>query len=219
MFKRFFTNLFEDLIRNIGGGVGRKLRYIYYRNIFAKCGENVVIDIGVKFGNPKNIFLGNNVWIDDYVILMAGKVLCENVTFKENENYHGNEGEIHINDYVHIAPFSILQGHGGISISEKSGIAAGSKLYSMSNHYSFENSTNKEKRFYPSPLMDKNSQSIIIGPISIGVGCAIGLNSVILPGTNIPNGMWLGVNSYLSSGVFIEDAIYASRPAQRIPTT
>lgn len=219
MIKIFFANLIEDFIRNIGGGVGRKLRFVYYRNKFANCGENLVIDIGVKFGNPKNIFIGNNVWIDDYVILIAGKVVCENVTIKENRNYHGNEGEIHINDYVHIAPFSILQGHGGISINEKSGIAAGSKLYSMSNHYSFKNSTNKEKRFYPSPLMDKNSQSIIIGPISIGVGCAIGLNSVILPGTNIPNGMWLGVNSYLSGGVFIEDAIYASRPAQRIPTT
>jgi acetyltransferase-like isoleucine patch superfamily enzyme len=58
-----------------------KSHYMGLANDFRFIGKNVTIDYGVSFGNPKNIYIENDVFIGANVILNAGKggsiKLCE----------------------------------------------------------------------------------------------------------------------------------------------
>ena len=128
-------SIIESLIRNISGRLGIVLRRKYYSKRFAKCGENLQIDEGVIIQGAKDMFFGDNVWIDKYCILMAGKVSIssEQLKIKPNKNYKYNEGELHIGSNVHIAPQFIIQAHGGVSIGDFFTASAGSKIYSLSN--------------------------------------------------------------------------------------
>jgi galactoside O-acetyltransferase len=211
MLKRIFLNLIEGFLRNIGGPIGIKLRYFYYKYRLGSCGKNVVIDIGVAFESPKDIHLGNNIWIDKYVLILAGKPnLARNVLIKENTNYKFKIGEIHIGDGAHIAPFVVLQAHGGISIGDKVGVASGSKLYSLSHHYRNLNDRTDKRKYYFTPMVGNDEQALIAAPITVGNGCAISLNSIILPGTVLPDHVWLGTgvtaqgSSYSNSTVYYE---------------
>ena len=80
MLKRFFFPLIESFLRNISGGLGRKLRYYYYRTRLGACGKNVFIDIGVIFNNPELIFIGSNVWIGANCVILPGTQIGDEVT-------------------------------------------------------------------------------------------------------------------------------------------
>ena len=100
---------------------------------------------------------------------------------------------------MHIAPFSLVQAHGGVKIGENVTIASGSKIYSLSHHYKNLNNPDDPKRYSFSTMAKPEDQFLIIGNVIIEDHAAIGLNSVILPGTHIPNGTWIGVMSTVSS--------------------
>ena len=50
-----------------------KSYYMSLANDFRDLGDNVVVDYGVSFGNPKNISIGNDVFIGADVRINAGK--------------------------------------------------------------------------------------------------------------------------------------------------
>jgi galactoside O-acetyltransferase len=212
--KVILFSLIETIIRNIGGPIGRRIRFQYYRRRLAHCGKNVVIDIGVIIENPEKVFIGNDVWIDNNVIIMAGFIsTIDNVAIKKNLCFNKEIGEVHIGDFVHIAPFSVIQGHGGVYIGSKSGIASGSKIYSLSHHYRNLNDRNDTKQYYFSPMVTLQEQFFVASPVYIGEGSAIGLNSVILPGTVIPDGTWVGVNTYMTGSDNLGNSVYATQSA------
>lgn len=188
----------EFSIRNLPGGIGRKIRYYYYKLRLAKCGKNVVIDVGVIIQNPKSIYIGDNVWIDKNVILIAGKLKKGRKKMqKENSDYSFLEGELHIHKNVHIAPFVLIQAHGGVSIGENCGIAAGAKLYSTSHHHSNNLDKSDNKDYIGSTMAPFEDQFLVIGPIVMKEKSVIGLNSIVLPGTTIPEATWIGLNTYI----------------------
>ena len=174
--------------------------------------------MGVVMENPGNIFLGDNVWIDNYVILLTGKPKKNGIKIyrKSNSEYSNGEGELHIGNNVHIAPFCVLQAHGGIAIGNNCGVAAGSKIYSYSNHYKNLNDPTDKGEYYFTPLANLENQAYILSPIVIKDNCAIGLNSVVLPGTIIPKGTWIGVNTTIQGTAIKENSIYAGDPAKFI---
>jgi acetyltransferase-like isoleucine patch superfamily enzyme len=89
----------------------------------------------------------------------------------------------------------LVQAHGGVAIGKYVTIAAGSKIYSLSHHYRNLNDENDSKRYSFSSTAPKEDQFLIVGNVHIGDKAAVGINSVILPGTRIPNGTWVGVLS------------------------
>lgn len=206
--------IIESFIRNLPTTFGRKIRGYYYNKRLASCGKNLIIDKGVFIYNPKKIFLGDNIWLDDHCILIGGSSysMVKHI-LKPNENYVYNTGEIHLNGNNHIAPFAIVQGHGGVNIGMDVTIGAGSKVYSMSHHYKNIEDNNDGKNYFFSSMSKLEDQYLIISPVSIGNGCAIGLNSVVLPGTNIPDGTWIGVNSTVA-GNLEANAVYVSKNAE-----
>lgn len=209
MIKILILSFIEGLIRNIGGVIGIKIRYYYYKKRLGGCGKKVVIDIGVVFQSPKDIFIADNVWIDKYVLILAGKPnVNRKIKIKELSAYENKIGEAHIGQGVHIAPFVVVQAHGGILIGDKVGIASGSKLYSLSHHYRNLLDKKDKSQYYFTPMVDENEQSLIAAPIVVGKGCAISLNSIVLPGTIIPDGTWIGTNVTASGIDYSVNSVY-----------
>ena len=84
--KNLLLNIIESIIKNIEGELGFKLRRVYYSNSFGSCGKNIKISKGVVFEGLKDIYVGDNVWIDNYCILIAGKVNLESNNLKTINN-------------------------------------------------------------------------------------------------------------------------------------
>jgi len=213
IFKTVLYSLIESSIRNISGPLGRKLRYWYWSKRFKKCGKNVLIDEGVIIQGAEWISIGDNVWIDKYCILMAGPVNLEGkiVKKKSNRNFIWNEGELIIEDNVHIAPFCIIQAHGGVYIGKNSGLSSGVKIYSLSNLPN--DPQDISNIIYFTPLNEKSAY--FCSPIVIEENVGVALNCVILGGVTI------GKNSFISIGSVVLTSIpensYASgNPAKKI---
>lgn len=208
-------SLFETLIRNIGGALGRKIRYHYYKKRLGACGKNVIIDIGVIITSPRNIFLGDDVWLDNYTVLIAGPFKKDRLYIeKVNEAYNFSAGELHIDSGVHLPPFVVLQAHAGIWIKKNAGFGAGAKVYSLSHHHSNLNNKNDQNQYALSSMAPKEEQFLISGPVVIGEKAAIGMNGVVLPGTHIPKGTWIGVNSYIQGNNITPHTLYSSPKAE-----
>lgn len=199
------------------GPLGFQLRYHYYKRKLRYLGKNVKIDIGVCIQNPQCVSVGDNTWIDKYVILLAGKptVGKRKIFRKSNNKFKGKEGELIIGKNVHIAPYVLISGMGGTFIGNNLTIASGSKVYSFSHHYRnlLDLSDNYDYKF--SSMSPENEQFLISAPIVAENNSAIGLNSVILPGVTIGKNSWIGANSTVKQSI-PPDVIAFGSPARVI---
>ncbi|MDI1323222.1 MAG: hypothetical protein PSV36_10765 [Algoriphagus sp.] len=201
---------YEGLIRNIGGGLGRKVRYQYYKKRLARCGENVNIEEGVYFENPKDIELSNNIWIDKQAILIAGAFNSVNRKYHQKGESIIPWGKLLIDDGVHLAPQTVIQAHGGLRIGKNVTIAAGAKVYTLSHHYKNLEDVTDSKRYSFSSMAAREDQFMIVGNVIIGNNAAVGLNSVILPGTTVPEGTWIGVLSNPNNQPLTPNSVFSS---------
>lgn len=210
--------IFEGLIRNVGGKTGQIIRYWYYRRRLGRCGKNVVIDVGVIFQNPRDIFFADNIWIDRYAVLIAGKFVPGQRKYveKTNQDYQGTPGQLTVESSVHIAPFTVLQAHGGMSIGKNVTIGSGSKVYTLSHHYKNLTDPADQKRYSFSSMAAPEDQFLIVSPVVIADYAAVGLNSVVLPGTTLNRGSWLGVLTHTQPGPTEPNAVYSSEKANKI---
>jgi acetyltransferase-like isoleucine patch superfamily enzyme len=188
----------EWLISNLPGPLGRKTRYAYWKIRMAHVGPRVTFGIGVRVGNPEFVSIGANTWIDDYVILLAGPPGGgrQFVARKPNPNFVGSEGELRIGRRCHIAQSVVLQAHGGLTIGDSSGVASGAKLYTLSHHYRDLTGRGDPAVIYKfSPCAPEEEQALIASPVVLEDSTAIGLNAVVLPGSTIRQGSWVGALS------------------------
>lgn len=180
------------------GAVGNKLRYLYYKRKLRLLGRSSVINVGVQISGAQFISIGENTHIDKFCILVAGPVHKGRriLTYKQNINYKGEIGELRIGNRVHIAPYVLINAHGGVSIGNDLTIAAGAKIFSISHHY--RNICNPDdKTFYKfGSNVPEEEQCIIVGPVVIENNTAVGINSVVMPGVTIGKNSWLGMMSY-----------------------
>lgn len=201
-----FFDIVETIIRNISGRLGIFLRRLYYSKRFAQCGKNLRIDEGVIIQGAEYIYIGDNVWIDKYCILIAGKVdiQSERVKVKQNKNYPYREGELHIGSNVHIAPQCIIQAHGGVSIGNYFTASAGSKIYSLSN----------DVRKCKHGTQFSNEIWYILAPICIEDNVWLGLNTIVLSGT-IKKNSFIAPNSVVMTDIE-ENSFASGNPAKKI---
>ena len=218
---RFFKFFLFDLawvflfpVQYVPGAAGDRLRRLVWRFFLGGMGKRVHIDVGVQFVNPRFIFVGDDTWIDKYVVLVAGpphegkRVIRR----KPNLEFPAKEGELHIGSRCHIAPDCLIQAHGGVWIGNELGIASGSRIYSMSHHY--RPLDQPHRKFYRfTPCAKEEDQSLIVSPVVIQSGAAVGLNCVVLPGSTIGENSWVGTNS-LVQGVIPPNSIASGVPAK-----
>jgi acetyltransferase-like isoleucine patch superfamily enzyme len=189
------------------GSVGRSLRKAYWRERLGSMGSGCAIDVGVIIEAPEHVFLGDNVWLDNYVQIIAGPPAPrENLTERPNPRYRGKPGEIHLAGGNHVAPFCVLQGHGGLWLGRDVGVAAHSAIYSLSNHYRaheeddyFDGDYDKLIKF--SPLVPPSQQALVSSPVVFEDGAALGLSCSVLPGATVGRYSWIGAGSVVHGAV------------------
>lgn len=138
-------------------------------------GKNVLISKKASIYMPELISIGNNVRIDDFVIL---------------------SGDITIESNIHIAPFCILAGGSegaGIIMKNYSGLSSRVSIYSVSDDYSGEFMTN--------PTIPLDYTNVKKGRVIIKEYAIIGATSVILPGVEIGEGTAVGTMSMVSQSL------------------
>jgi acetyltransferase-like isoleucine patch superfamily enzyme len=84
---------------------------------FRKIGKNCKISNKASFIGEKNISIGDNVRIDDYVVIVAF------------------DGNISIGSNTHIGALTYILGSGGVKIGNSCNISQGVKIYSKSDNY------------------------------------------------------------------------------------
>lgn len=165
-------------IRNLSGYAGFFLRAIYYKEKLGYMGKNVLFDIYISIEEPRNINIDDNSSIDAYAKLEVGK-------------------GIKIGKYVHICSYVLLQGLGGLIIDDFVGIAAGSKVYTATNHYGKKGESLKSLS-YRAP---HNMQNVLYGRVLIEAYAFVGINSIILPGVRIGKGAIVGAGSLVKNEI------------------
>ncbi|MCG9639520.1 acyltransferase [Vibrio sp. Isolate34] len=140
---------------------------------FVSIGNNVRISNKASIHGAQNISIGNDVRIDDFCVLSAGK------------------GGITIGNNIHIAVYSSLIGKGSIVLEDFSNISSRVAIYSSNDDYSGEFMTN--------PTVESIYTNVISDAIHIGKHVVIGSGSVILPGVNLDIGTVIGALSLVKS--------------------
>ena len=156
---------------------------------FLRVGKNVCISTQASFYGVGSISLGDNVRIDDFCVISAGK------------------GGIFIGDHVHIAVFSSLIGAGKISIDDFCNISSRVSIYSSSDDYSGEYLTN--------PTVNEQFTNVDHGPVTLKKHVIVGAGCVILPNVVLDDGVALGALSLVNRDLQ-PWGIYAGQPAKYI---
>ncbi len=138
---------------------------------FRSIGRNVRISTDARVYGAENISIGNDVRIDDFVILAAVN------------------GSITIGNYIFIARNSHLSGTLGIVLHDFSSMAANTVIYSASDDYNGDYLTaqaipQKYTHHIGGPVIIGRhviigSSCSIIGPCTVGEGCSIGAMTLV----------------------------------------
>lgn len=196
-------SIIETVVTPVPGGLGRRLRYGYYACRLKRLGKGTIFDQGVRILNPEHVTIGDNCWICDNVIVLAGPPGGNrgSITRTPNAAFAFSEGEVVIGNNCQIAIGVVLQGHAGLSIGDNVGIASGCLLYSMSHHHSGFDGEAEGVLYKFSSMAPPHEQSLYMSPIVLERNSALGLNSVVLPGGSIGEASWVASASVVTKSI------------------
>jgi acetyltransferase-like isoleucine patch superfamily enzyme len=205
------------IVTDIPGPLGDRLRHLYYRRKLRALAPTARIDVGVQISNPQFVTLGDNTWVDKYVVINAGPptVGRRRVSRRQNPDFRFSEGSVVIGPNSHIAPHAVLNGHGGIHIEGDSTVAAGSRVYSLSHHHRNLDDPGDDRLYLFSSQAQQEWQSLLSAPVVIHRGGALALNSVILPGSTVGHDAWVTVGSVVM-GEIPDGCIASGSPAEAV---
>jgi len=138
---------------------------------FESIGKNVVFETGVLVFHPKNISLGNNIYVGHYTIL---------------KGYHKNT--LIIGNNVWIGQGCFFHSAGGIKIGNDVGIGPGVKIVT-SAHKLDE---------IDKPILNS---TIAFAPVVIEDNCDIGIGAILLAGVRIGRGAQVGAGAVVTANV------------------
>jgi len=154
-----------------------------------KIGDNVLLSRNTNIYNPGVIEIGDNVRIDDFCILSGGT-------------------GISLGSFIHIASYSALFGGAGIVMEDFSGLSARVTIYTESDDFSGVSLTNPMTPPHLKPKYHK-------GPVMLKRHVIVGVNSTILPGLILEEGVAVGSHSLVTKNCE-EWSIYFGTPAKKI---
>ena len=213
--KNIIYALIESTIRNVAGGLGQRIRLIYYSKRLKACGINVKISEGVIIENPQNIEIGNDVWILPYSILTGPSdipIPKERLIFNtDNQQIKDFEKKpMKIGDQCSIGAYNIIHGYGGIIIGEKVTTSARVSIYSFS-HLPYA-PTSRDVVTYANAMVKNSPIACIVSPINIADGAWLGLGVTVFAG-EIEENSFVTANSVVIGNVDA-NSIYAGNPAK-----
>ena len=153
---------------------------------FASFGKNIRVSRKCSIYGADRMTLGDNVRIDDFCIL---------------------SGELTIGSHIHIAAYCGLFGGSGIQMDDFSGLSSRVSIYSVSEDYSGGSLTN--------PTIPEEFRNLEAAHVVIGRHAIIGCGAVLMPGTNVAEGVAVGALS-LARGKLEPWKVYSGIPARPI---
>jgi len=156
---------------------------------FISVGKNISISDKVSIYGAGRIKIGDNVRIDDFCVISAGK-----------------DG-VEIGSNIHIAVYTLLIGAGKIVVSDFSNLSSRVSIYSSSDDYSGATMTN--------PTIPDDFKNVDHAPVFVGRHVIIGSGSVVLPGVRIEEGAAIGALSLVNHDCD-KFGVYAGSPARKI---
>ncbi len=138
---------------------------------FKSVGENVLISDRARFFRPERISIGNNVRIDDDV------VIANNVT---------------INNYVHISigVYLLSSPNAYIEMKDFTGISYGSLIFTSSDNYFGACLTN--------PTVPSRYRDVVEKPVILNKHCLVGAKSTVAMGVVMGEGSTAGAMSLIA---------------------
>lgn len=212
-----FESLWLALVVPMPGAAGDRLRRAYYRPRLRHLGKNVRIDVGVQIVGPEHVSLGDHVWLDKYAVLLAGppREGKRKLIRRANQEFAYREGELVIGPNTHVAPHTVINGHGGVQIDGNTTIAAGAKVYSLSHHHRNLDDPGDRHLYRFSSLVADEDQMLLSAPVVLREGAAIALNCVVLPGSTVGRDAWVTVGSTVR-GTIPDRCIASGSPAASV---
>ena len=136
---------------------------------FKKCGKNNLVSKLCVIYHPKNIILGNNNKIDDFVMLSPS-----------------TNGSIELKDNITIADYCKIGNgkYGNIIIGNNSALAPRVSILNGSFNYN---------------IVKSDASTYLFGDIKIGDNVIIGTNSTILFNSIIPDNTRIGAHSLVKT--------------------
>ena len=152
------------------------------------CGKNVIIGKSVRIRNPERVSIGDNTIIDDFTYISCELEIGEFCHISSNVHLGGGNSKIVIGDYV--------------------GIATGCSIHGCSSDY-VEASLD-----LPSVPEDKRYGGKC-STVTIEDYCLLGSNTVVLPGSHLPEGLATGAHTIISGKKYNPWTLYYNEPNVR----
>ncbi len=183
------------ICQNMGGGLGYLVRKKMLAALFRSCGKSLILGKGIVLRKPGHINIGNNVAIDDYVMLDG---CCEeapairmgdNVIVSKGCVIQAKTGPLTIGPNCDIGAHTVISSISGITLAPSVLIAGNCYIGGARYHLEELNI----------PIMDQGIYSR--GPVSIGEGSWIGASATILDGVSIGKGCVVGAGSLVTADI------------------
>lgn len=152
----------------------------------ASFGRHVFISRAATIIHPERIHIGDMVRIDAFSLIIARK-------------------DVRIGSHVHIGSSVTINAVAEVAIGDFSGISAGTKLFTTDDDYGGE--------YLTGPTVEPEFTNIRTEPVTLREHCIVGANSVILPGSELEEGVAVGALS-LVKGRLNAWTIYGGVPAR-----
>ncbi|MEL6603457.1 MAG: acyltransferase [Cyanobacteria bacterium J06614_10] len=172
--------------------LGRLLRRLTYRTMFAQIGAFTAIHTGVDFVGSPQIKLGDRVALSKGTRLRSlnnhsNITLAEAVNLDVGVDIKASYQDIHIGRHTYIGPYTCLSG-GSITIGENCLIASHSSIYA--NNHNFAN-----------PDINIREQASSFKGIIIEADCWIGSGVRIVDGVTIGKGSVIGAGAVVTKDI------------------
>lgn len=210
-FIRFlYFELLTFFVSGMRGALGIYLRQKLYPRLLKECGRGVVFGRNVTLRHPHRISLGDNVVIDDNVVLDAKGEHGVTIAIGDHSIIGRNSalvckgGTIEIDPSVNISVNCTVISESQIFIGEKTLIGGHCYMIAGGNH---------GIEFNGVPFVDQSR--IQKGGVSILENCWLGAQSTVLDGTKIGPNAVVGAAALVNRDVD-ENMIVAGVPAEPI---
>jgi acetyltransferase-like isoleucine patch superfamily enzyme len=182
------------LCSRLGGAPGLFLRSKLYPRLLGGVGRGVVFGSNVVLRHPHKIFIGNNVVIDDNVVLDAkgygnrGIVIGDEVFIGRNSILNCKNGNILVGNGSLVGFNCVLQAGREIRVGDNVMIAAYS--YLVGGRHSFEQTDT------PIRLQEVTSRGI-----EIGDNCWLGARVTVMDGTRVGRDCVIGAGAVVTRDI------------------
>ncbi len=190
------SELIVTLTSGIPGALGLVLRKGLYPRLFKSTGRKVVFGRNITLRHAHKITLGDNVVIDDGVVLDAkgetneGITIGDNVYIGRNTIVYCKNGNIRIGKAVNISSNCQIFSSNDLSIGAGTVVAAFTYMLSGGQYDHAD----------PTPFAEQSGM-VTRGPTAVGPDCWIGAHVVIVDGATIGERCVVGAGAVVTSAI------------------